>query len=451
MSIRRYLANLLPIQKVVLGFATVILLGGILLTLPISAQAGKSVSFLNALFTSTSSVCVTGLVVVDTGSTFSTFGQVVIMLLIQTGGLGFMSIATLFFMAIRKRINLRERLVIAESLGADNMSGLVRLVKMAASVAFTIEGIGAVLLMFRFIPQFGIATGIFRSVFHAVSAFCNAGFDNLANDYANLMPYVSDPLVSGTIMGLIILGGMGFAVIHEMVTRKKHEKLSLHAKIVVGMTAALVIGGAILFTAMEWNNPATMGNLSAPNKVLAGAFQSVTPRTAGFNTIDQASMNSGSKFLSMILMFIGASPASTGGGIKTTTFFLIMAITYSIIRGHRDTNIGNRRLSQEARRKVFTIATLGLLLVFAATQIICMIQPQFAVDAVAYDAVSAFGTVGLSYGITRSLYAVPKIILMLLMFAGRVGPLTLSAALANRRRSEDEDSIRYPEGHVIIG
>ena len=448
MKLKRWFDNLVPVQKVALGFAAVILLGGILLTLPISSQSGKSVGFLNALFTSTSSVCVTGLVVVDTGTTFTIFGQTVIMLLIQTGGLGFMTVATLFFMAIRKQINLRERMIIAESLNADSLSGMVRLVKTAATVAFSFEFVGALILMTRFIPQFGWARGIFNGIFHAVSAFNNAGFDTIGN-YQNLMPYVKDPVVNFTIMGLIVFGGMGFAVIHELVTRKKKQKLSLHAKIVVCVTATLIIGGTLLFTLMEWNNPGTMANLNPAQKVMAGAFQSVTPRTAGFNTIDQASMNSGSKLLTMMLMFIGASPASTGGGIKTTTFFLILIITLSVIRGSKDINVGHKRLSQDVGRRVGAITVLALGLVIISTMVICMIQPQFSVDSVLFDCFSAFGTVGLSYGITPKMLAIPKILEILLMYCGRVGPLTVSIALARTKRHDD--AVRYPEGRIMIG
>jgi len=448
MKIGRWFSGLMPVQKVALGFMAVILIGGLLLTLPLAAQSGHSVGFLNALFTSTSAVCVTGLVVVDTGTTYSLFGQIVVLILIQTGGLGFMTIATLFFMAVRKRINLRERMIIAESLNADSLSGLVRLVKTAATVAFSFEAVGACLLMIRFIPQLGVASGIYASIFHAVSAFCNAGFDIMGN-YTSLTGYIRDPLINFTIMTLIIFGGMGFAVIHELIVRKRHQKLSLHAKIVVSMTAVLVVGGMLLFTFMEWSNPATIGNLSIGNKFMAGAFQSVTPRTAGFNTIDQASMYSGSKLLTMILMFIGASPASTGGGIKTTTFFCILVITLSIIRGCKEANIGHRRLSQDIIRRVGAITVLALGLVLVSTLLICMIQPEFSMDAVLFDTISAFGTVGLDYGITPKLLAIPKIIIIILMYCGRVGPLTLSFALA--RKGQRDDCVRYPEGRIMVG
>jgi trk system potassium uptake protein TrkH len=444
-KIRQWFAGLKTIQKVVLGFAVVILTGAILLTLPIAAQSGRSVGFGNALFTSTSAVCVTGLVVVDTGTTYTLFGQIVILLLIQTGGLGWMTLATLLFMAVKKRIHLRDRMIIAESLGSDSLAGLVKLVIMAAKVAFTVEIIGALLLMTQFIPQFGFAKGLYMSIFHSVSAFCNAGFDIIGN-FRSMTPYLTNPVISLTICLLIIVGGMGFAVVHELVTRKKGQRLSLHARIVVIMTSVLVIGGMIAFTLMEWNNPATMAGLSAPNKIMAGFFQSVTTRTAGFNTIGQASMQSGSKFLSMILMFIGASPASTGGGIKTTTFFCLLFITASIVSGCGETSVFKRRLPRELVRKVGAIITLALGLVITATFIIAALQPQIPVDAVMYDAVSAFGTVGLSYGITPHLATIPKMVIALLMFVGRVGPLSLTMALAHER----DDCVRYPEGHIIV-
>jgi trk system potassium uptake protein TrkH len=450
MSVKRLFDRLLPVQVVALGFMAVILTGSMLLYLPIASKSGESIRYIDALFTSTSCVCVTGLVAVETGMTFTIFGQAVMMGLIQIGGLGFMSIATLFFMALRKRINLRERMAIAESFNANTLSGLVRLVKSAATVTFIIEGVGAALLMIRFIPAFGVADGIFKSMFHAVSAFCNAGFDNLGNGFMNLMPYVDDPLVSGTVMALIVLGGLGFAVIYEIVSHKKGQRFSLHTKAVVGMTAALLLTGTLLFAVMEWNNPATMGGLSAGGKILAASFQAVTPRTAGFNTVDQAGLYSGSKLLSMMLMFIGASPASTGGGIKTTTFLIILVITRSVVLGRKEANIGNRRVPQDMRRRVGTITTLMAGLILIGTLLICMVEPGLALDAVLYDTVSAMCTVGLSYGITRVLTVVPKLILIALMYCGRVGPLTLSVALANRRE-RPEDSVRYPEGRIMIG
>ena len=448
MKPKQWFAHLLPVQKVALGFVAVILTGMILLSLPVASQNGESIGFLNALFTSTSATCVTGLVVLDTGTTFSMFGQIVILFLIQTGGLGFMTMATLFFIAVKKRITLRERLVIAESMNTDSMAGLVRLMKTTAVLAFSIEGVGMLLMMIRFIPDFGLSRGIYVSIFMAISSFCNAGFDPMGN-FTSLTAYTSDPLINFTVMALIIIGGLGFAVVSELLQRKRCNRLSLHTKMVITMAATLVVVGTVLFTALEWNNPATIGNLSVGNKFMAGAFQSVTTRTAGFNTISQSSMMGGSKLLSMFLMFIGAAPASTGGGIKVTTFACVLIMTYCIVRGSKECNIGNRRLSRDVIRRAAAIVTLGISLVIVATLVISMLEPGFSMEAILYEVFSAFGTVGLSFGITPSLHPLAKLVIIVVMFCGRVGPLTVSIALA--RRYQREDYIRYPQGRIMVG
>ena len=269
MKPKQWFTNLLPVQKVALGFLVVILMGLILLSLPVASQSGESVGFLNALFSSTSATCVTGLVVVDTGTTYSLFGQIVILVLIQTGGLGFMTMATLFFIAVRKRITLRERLVIAESMNTDSMAGLVRLMKTTAGLAFSIEGIGVLLLMIRFIPDFGLSRGIYVSIFMSISAFCNAGFDPMGH-FTSLTAYKGDALINITIMALIVIGGLGFAVVSELLQRRRKNRLSLHTKMVVTMAGVLIVAGTVLFTAMEWNNPDTIGKLTGGEQISGG-------------------------------------------------------------------------------------------------------------------------------------------------------------------------------------
>ncbi len=446
--VQSFFKRLKPGQKVVLGFFLVIVTGTILLTLPIATVNRESIGVLDALFTATTSTCVTGLVVVDTGTTFSLFGLTVIMLLIQIGGLGFMAVATLFFLAMRKRITLRERMVIQESLNSDSMSGLVRLMIAAISITLIIEGIGAALVAIRFVPVYGWGRGIFNSIFLAVSMFCNAGIDPVGN-YQSLTGYVSDPLMNLTVIGLIVLGGLGFSVVREVVQKHKWRALSLHARTVIVMTSGLLLFGTLAFLVMEWNNPNTMQELPVGGKVLASAFQSTTPRTAGANTIDQASMTGGSKLLTMLLMFIGASPASTGGGIKVTSFACIVLATVAVVRGREDVNIGKWRLAREVIRRAAAIAVLGAALVMTATFIICMVEPHLTLESVLFEAFSAFGTVGLSFGITPSLHPISKLVLIVLMFCGRVGPLTLSMALS--RKKPGEDLIRYPERRLMVG
>lgn len=436
-----------PTRKVALGFFTVIVLGGFLLALPISAANGESIGLFNGLFTSTSAVCVTGLVVVDTGTAFSLFGQTVLIALIQIGGLGFMTAASMIFILLRKRITLRERMVLQESLNADSLQGLVKLVIRVAYITFIIEGIGALILMTRFIPMFGVGLGIFRSIFISISSFCNAGFDPFGG-FQSLTNMTDDVVVNVVVMALIVLGGFGFAALFDVVRNRRWSKWMLHTRIVIVMTVSLLAIGTIAFMLMEWNNPATMADMSIKEKVMAGAFQSVTTRTAGFNSIDQAGMSSGSKLLSMVLMFIGASPASTGGGIKTSTTAIILLAAWSIMHGRNEVTVSRRRIAHDLVRRAAAITMLGISLVFIGTLAICIIDPQMTLDSVLYEVFSAFGTVGVSYGITPSLHPLSQLILMILMFCGRVGPMTIGIALS---RKQGDPDVRYPEARIMVG
>lgn len=439
-----------PAQWIVLGFFGVIFVGGLLLSLPICSATGQSVGLLNGMFTSTTSVCVTGLIVVDTGLAFSHVGHFLILCLIQLGGLGFMTIATVLFRMMRKRITLKQRMLIQESMNQDSLAGMVRLIRNVVSITILIETTGAVLLAFSFVPKFGLKTGVFYSVFIAISAFCNAGLDPLGQ-FQSLTAYTGDVGLNLTVMMLIILGGLGFTVIYDVWKEHRWKKFSLHTKLALSMTAVLVIAGAVLFTLMEWNNPATMGPLPAGEKVLAGAFQSVTTRTAGFNSIDQGAMTNGSFLLTLILMFIGAAPGSTGGGIKVTTFFVLLLTTYSIVCGRQEAVIGKRSLGKDLIRRAAAIAVLAMMLVLLSTLLICVIEtnnPQVTLETALYECISALATVGLSCGLTPNLSSSSKLILMFLMFCGRVGPLTISTALANGQK---KSAIRYPESRIMIG
>ena len=444
--------GLKPGQILVLGFLAIILVGGVLLSLPISTKSGEGLPFFDALFTSTSAVCVTGLIVVDTATTFSIFGQTVIICLIQIGGLGFMTAATFIWIVVRKRITLKQRMVLQESYNTFSTQGVVRLGKRVLIMTAIIEGSGAILLAIRMIPQFGLLKGIFNSVFLSVSAFCNAGFDPFGN-FSSITGYVHDPLINLVIMALIVLGGIGFAVISDvMLHRREHKKLTLHTRIVLISTGILIVAGTVFFVMEEWNNPATIGSFTPAEKVLAGGFQSVTTRTAGFNSIDQGAMYPTSKMVTSILMFIGASPASTGGGIKTTTLAVILLFCVSTIQKRNDVVISERRLPRDIVVKAITIVTLAALLVFGMIVIIGSIEygrlPGASLGDIILEVTSAFGTVGLSTGITPMLHPVSQVLLMLLMYTGRVGLMTLTLALSKQNKAE---GIKYPEDRIMVG
>jgi len=446
--------SIAPVQVLALGFFSIIFIGAILLTLPISSRTGVSLNFLDALFTSTSAVCVTGLVVVDTVTFFSLFGQLVVIGLIQAGGLGFMTLATLLFMLLGKRISLRERLVIQESLNESTLEGLVRLVRNAAIVTFSIETIGALLLMTRFIPVYGVVKGIYYSFFHAISAFCNAGFD-LMGQAGSLTAYRGDFIVSGTVMMLIVLGGLGFKVIIDIYRKRNFHKLSFQSKLVLCATTFLILFGALGFYIAEIGNIKTLGDPTIPDyaRPLMAFFQSVTPRTAGFATMPQGELTSVGKLLTMTLMFIGASPAGTGGGVKTTTISVIAFMVISVVRGKQDLNIGKRRISQEILSRALTIVFVSALLVFVVAIAVMSfegIKAGMSFENVLFETLSAFGTVGLSTGITSSLTAASKMCLIITMFAGRVGPLTLILAIASKV-ANDRTKIRYPEEKIMVG
>ncbi|KDR95533.1 trk system potassium uptake protein TrkH [Peptoclostridium litorale DSM 5388] len=438
--------SLSPAQIIVVGFAVTILIGALLLNLPAASKDGQSVGFINALFTSTSAVCVTGLVVVDTGTYWTDFGKIVILCLIQIGGVGFMSMATMFSMLIGKRISLRERMIIQEALNQNDLSGLVRLTRHILIGTFLIEAIGAILLSIVFIPEKGFVKGVAYGVFHSVSAFCNAGFDIVGNG-RSLTPYVDNIIVNFTVMGLIILGGIGFTVIIDILKKGSIKRLSLHSKMVISMTTGLIVTGFALFFALEFNNPATLGTLSIKGKVLGALFQSVTPRTAGFNTIDMDSMRDSSKFLTIVFMFIGGSPGSTAGGIKTSTLAVLILTVLTLVKGKEHVEAFKRRISYSVVNKALAVVGIGISLVIFMTMALTLTE-SFEFLKIFFETVSAFGTVGLSLGMTSSLSMTGKILISILMFSGRVGALTVLLALAGR---EKKTLTKYPEGRVIVG
>ena len=438
-----------PAQVMVLSFAGVILIGALILMLPISSQARVVTPFINTIFTATSAVCVTGLVVVDTGTYWSVFGKTVILILIQIGGLGFMTMTTTIAILLGKKIGLKNRLVMQEALGQFSIAGVIRLTKYVFIATISIEFIGALLLSIRFIPLFGWKNGIYYSIFHAVSAFCNAGFD-LMGGYQGLVPFARDPIVNLTIMTLIVLGGLGFIVLAELSTFKSYQKLSLHTKIVLLMTGSLIIGGFILIMILEFNNPNTIGNFTLGEKVVASLFHSITPRTAGFNTLDLNALAMPTRFITMILMFIGGSPGSTAGGLKTTTVAIMLLSIIALFKGSEEINFANRRISKESVTRSLGIVFISTIWIVTMSLLLTVFEPNRSLEAIIFESLSAFGTVGLSLGITPSLSIMGKVILAIMMFFGRIGPLTIVFALSNRMTNSSRDLLRYPEGKIMV-
>ncbi|MCM3766353.1 TrkH family potassium uptake protein [Neobacillus niacini] len=436
-----------PPKILVLGFATLILIGAILLTMPISTVDGQGLSFLNALFTATSATCVTGLVVVDTGTTFTMFGQWVILSLIQIGGLGFMTIATLFALLLGKKISLKERILLQESLNNLSMDGIVRLAKRILIFTAVIEILGAMLLAIRFSFDMPLKKAIYYGIFHSISNFNNAGFD-LMGEFRSLTGYVEDPTISLTVCALITLGGIGFIVMNELFEYRKTKRLSLHTKVVLVSSSILVAVGTILILLLEFSNDKTLQPLSFTGKILASLFQSITPRTAGANTLNIPDLTQSTLLLIIFLMFIGASPGSTGSGIKTTTFTTLIGAVWSQIRGKEDVILFRQRIEYETIYKALTVTVSALFLVLTVTMFLTITEPGKDFLMILFEATSAFGTVGLSMGLTPELSPIGRCIIIFTMFAGRVGPLTIAFAVTMRRKP---DAFRYPKGKIMIG
>ncbi len=435
-----------PPRILVCGFAVIILLGAFLLSLPMASSTGERLPFIDALFTATSATCVTGLVVVDTGTYFSIWGQIILMVLFQLGGLGFMTMATLVALVLRKKISLRERLILQEAMNQSSMEGIVRLIRRVIIYSLTIEFIGFLLFSLRFMIDMPPGKAMFFGAFHAVSLFNNAGFD-IFGDYRSLTLYVTDPVINLTAILLIVTGGLGFVVIADLLDFRKNRRLSLHSKVVLTMTGSLLAAGTIVIFIFEFSNVKTLGSLDLAGKAWASFFQSATPRTAGANTLDFAALRQATLFFIIILMFIGASPGSTGGGIKTTTFATLIGAAISMIRGREDIVFFRYRLGKDRIFKALTITLISLALVIVVTMILSMSEDQLFIHLL-FEATSAFGTVGLSVGVTPELSIFGKIVVALTMFAGRLGPLTLAYALGPRAEKE---VYRYPEGKITIG
>ena len=436
-----------PAQVVVVAFAAGVGVGAVLLALPLSRAGSGNASILEALFTATSAVCVTGLTVVDTPTYWSGFGQAVILVLIQIGGFGIMTLASLLGLLVAHRLGLRTRLTAGAETKTLGLGDVRRVLIGVAAFSLAFETIAAVILTSRLATRYDEPLGeaVYHGIFHAISAFNNAGF-SLYSD--NLVRFATDPVISITIAVAVIAGGLGFPVLFEL--RRElltPKRWTLHTRIVIWMTLILLIGGTIAVTAFEWGNPKTLGPLSVPSKLLAGFFQAVQPRTAGFNSLDYAEMNETTWLVTDVLMFIGGGPAGTAGGIKVTTFAVLAFMIFAEVRGDPTVHVHNRRIPGVAQRQALTIALLGMFVVVAGTLALLAISDQ-DLDRVLFEAVSAFGTVGLTTGITAELPAGGQSVLIVLMFLGRVGTITLASALALRSRPI---LYRLPEERPIIG
>ena len=448
--VKLHRGRLSPTQTIALVFGCIILVGAALLMLPISSRNGTSLDPLSALFTATSATCVTGLVVGDTWSLFSGFGQAVILCLIELGGLGFMSAACMMIFLFRRKIGLRQRMLMAQALSVNEMEGVVRLQKWVLLGSITIQLTGAMILFFRFLPEYGWITAMKWGVFHAVSAFCNAGFDifGAIEPGQSIAVFNHDPVVLITLMALVVVGGLGFFVWEEVATTRQIKRWSVYTKLVLISTLVLLLAGTALTLLLEWNNPATLGNMPVGQKILNGVFQSVTLRTAGFASSDQAGLTDTGKAVSVIFMLIGGCSGSTAGGLKVVTVLVLFLFVASRARGRSRVSVFQRNIPGEKVMDAMTIVSIVVSLCMTGAIVICVTSEIGFLDAL-YESASALGTVGLSAGVTANLSVVAKILIIIFMYFGRVGVLTLSLGFLLGDRAEER--FRYADTNLLIG
>lgn len=458
-SLKNLGTKLKTAQIIALGFAGVIFVGAILLYLPVASAPGVHTSFIDALFTATTSVCVTGLTTVSTAGNWSVFGKLVILLLIQLGGFGIITMSAIVIMVVGKRITLNERNRIRESYNLDSMSGLARLIRKIVAGTLLVEGIGMILYCFAFIPRFGVVKGIGVSVFNSVSAFCNAGMDIMGD--TSLAAYAKSPLVNFTTIGLIVMGGLGYMVwwdiLHiwkriaqkEIVWKKSWRYLNLNSKLVLSSTAILLAGGTAVIFLFENHNPGTMGDFNTGQTLMASFFQSVTCRTAGFFTIAQDQLRDASAMVCMLLMFIGGSPMGTAGGVKTTTIWVLVLTAATFLRGKKETEVFRRKVSDTYIRTALIVVLVSFSALFISTIGVTLVTDAPFLDII-YEMTSAVGTVGLSRGLTPNLSAAGKFIVILTMYVGRIGPVTLATAVTIQARRQTSN-IHLPEEKILIG
>ena len=434
-------------QIIMLSFLGMILLGSLLLALPVSSADGVPVPYLDALFTATTATCVTGLVTLPTFSTWSIFGQVVILVLIQVGGLGVITVISAFMLLLHKRVGIGERLLLQDAFNLNTLSGIVRFVKRVLFGTFLVELLGAVFYMTVFVPQFGLR-GVWISAFTAVSAFCNAGIDIIGPN--SLCDYATNPVVNLVTSALIILSGIGYIVWWDVlrVGRKGFRGLTLHSKIAISTTLVLIFGGGLLIFLLEYGNPLTIGELSLFDKLQVSFFQSITTRTAGFATVPQENLTNGSSVLCLLLMFIGGSPVGTAGGIKTVTVAVLAVSALATIRNQNDVTLFNRTISRQAVNKAVAVAAMSFAILFASTLLLCAVTDASALDIV-YETVSATATVGLTRNLTPYLNSAGKAVIIATMYLGRVGPISLALALNSSKKQRN--LIKNPTEDISVG
>ena len=442
--------NLSATKVIAVVFGLIILTGALLLNLPAASRNGISAGFLPALFTATSATCVTGLSLFDTWSQWSGFGQIVLLCLIQIGGLGFMSAATMVVFFLRRRIGLKQRLVMAQALSVGDINGIVRLQRMVLFGSFSVEGIGAMILFIRFLPEYGFARALKWGIFHAVSAFCNAGFDifGCLTPGVSVMEFQSDPVVLLTLSALIIIGGLGFLVWEEVLKKKRFRKFSVYTKLVLVTSLGLILAAWGLTCLIEWDNPGTLGNLSVADKLLNGFFQAVTLRTAGFASFDQALLTEGGKAIAMFFMLIGGSSGSTAGGLKTVTFLVVLLFIGARARGRSTVTVYHRTIPEQQVLNAMTISLIMIVFAVSGGIFISATSPVGFTDAL-YEAVSALATVGLTAGATPLLSVPAKILIIIFMYFGRVGVLTISLGFLMGNQAAER--YRYAETSLLIG
>ena len=439
-----------PTKTIALAFAGIIVLGALLLTLPVSSRSGISCGFLPALFTATSATCVTGLVLFDTWTQWSGFGQTVIISLIEIGGLGFMSAASLVIFLFRKKVGLRQRMVMAQALSLTDMEGVVRLQKLVLLGSLSVQGTGALILLLRFWPEYGFATALKWGVFHSISAFCNAGFDifGCITPGASLMEFNSDPVVILTLGALVIVSGLGFLVWQEMITKRSWKRFSVYTKLVLATTFWLLLFGWFFICLLEWNNPGTLGSMRVGDKLMNGLFQSITVRTAGFAAVDQGQLTDAGKAVSIMLMLVGGSSGSTAGGVKTVTMVVLVLFLAARARGRSTVSVFKRTIPDSQVLDAMTIVSIVVGLAVVGAVFISATSPVSFVDA-AYEAVSAIATVGLTAGATTNLSIPAQLLMILYMYFGRVGVLTISLGFLIGNRAEER--FEYARTNLLIG
>lgn len=433
-----------PPLYLTLGFAILIIIGGCILSLPIFTRSGKATNLVDSIFVASSASCVTGLTTVNTAEHWNTYGHILILILIQIGGLGVMTLATLFPLLLRKKIGLKSRRILKEQLNIDTLQGIMKLFRYVLVFTFLVEILGAILLSLRFVPIFGMAKGLWYSIFHSVSAFCNAGFDLLGD---SIYPYRNDNLINITLMSLVVIGGLGFMVTAEIFRKKSFEKLSTHAKLVLIISASLIVIGTLAFYLIESQAGGVLYKEGFKNSIMQSAFQSISARTAGFYSVKLNQMHDTSVLLLIILMVIGGSPGSTAGGLKTTTFGVLLLSTISIFKQEDEVTIFNKHIEPKIIRKALAIIMVYLGLIFIVIFILSLSE-NFKVIDISYEVSSAFATVGASRGITQDLSTLGKILITISMYLGRIGPMTMAYSLGLKSKTK---YIRYPEANISIG